>query len=137
VQHVRDAPAQHQRREGASHPRQLGIALTLGMDPAIERIDDARSRTSDLHGLGQVAKAIQKPTHGGLGRDATALSPANSIGDSRHNIAAWFGQLQTKNGTSEILVAVARAGLRGKPHACLHARNPLSHRDPSDQRARF
>ena len=38
MQHMRDAPAQHQRGEGASHPVKLRIALALRMDPAIERI---------------------------------------------------------------------------------------------------
>ncbi len=29
MQHMRDAPAQHQRGEGASHAGQLGVALAL------------------------------------------------------------------------------------------------------------
>ena len=41
VQHMGDAPAQHQRGEGASHSRQLGVALSLGIDPAIECIENS------------------------------------------------------------------------------------------------
>jgi hypothetical protein len=134
VQHVRDAPAQHQRREGASHPHQLGVALTLGLDPAIECVQYPGRRASHLHRFGQIEKSIQKTAHRGLGRHAAALCAPNSVGDRRDNVPARFRQLEAENGAGEILVAFARSGLRGEPHACLNAGYPLNHHRRSDFR---
>ena len=134
MQHMRDAAAQHQRGEGASHPRQLGIALALGMDPAIERIQDVGGGAPHFHGLGQIAKSVQEAAHRGLGRLAAALGAADPIGDRRHHVAARLGQLRAENGAGEILVALARPGLRGEPDTCLDAGNALSHRRRSNFR---
>jgi hypothetical protein len=79
MQHVRDAAAQHQRREGASHPRQPCIPAAFGMDPAVERIQNRRGRAPHFHRLRQIAESIQETAHGDLGRLAAALCAANSI----------------------------------------------------------
>ncbi len=135
MQQVSDATAQHQRREGASHPRQLGVPLTLGMDPAIECIQDRGRRAPHLHGFGQIAKSIQKTTHGGLGCHAAALCAPNSIGDRRDNVPARLWQLKAKNGAGEILILFARSGLRGEPYACFDAGDPFNHRCSDFRRA--
>jgi hypothetical protein len=132
VKHVGDAPAQHQRGEGAPHSRQFAVPLSLGIDPAIECIENSGRRPSHFHGLGQVAKSVEKPTHRGFGCHAAALGAANSIGDRRHRIPARPRQLRAENRAGEILVAFARSGLGGEPHAGLNAGNPLNH-----QRLRF
>ena len=127
MQDMRDAAAQHQCRERASQPGQIGVALALRMNPAVERIEDDRRGAPHLHGLGQIAKSIQEPAHRDLGRFAAALGAANSIGDRRHHVPARRGQLRAENGAGEILVAFARSGLRGEPDTHLDAGNALSH----------
>jgi ammonia channel protein AmtB len=88
MEQVGDATPQHQRGEGASHPGQLGVVLALRIDPAIESVDDLGASTPDLQGLRQVAKAVQKAAHCGLGRHAAAHGTADTIGDHRHHVAA-------------------------------------------------
>ena len=127
MQHVRDAPAQHQRREGASHPGQLGVTLPLRIDPAVERVENLGRGTPHFHGLGQVAKPIKKAAHRGFGRDAAALGAADAVGNRRHHVAARLRQLPAENGAGEILVALARPGLRRKTDACPDTGDPISH----------
>ena len=79
MQHMRDAPAQHQRGEGASHPHQPGIALALRVDPAVERIQHDGGCAPHFHRLRQVAKTVEKTAHGDLGRLAAALRASDSI----------------------------------------------------------
>ena len=128
MQHMRNPPAQHDRGEGASHAGERRVALALGIDPAIERADDGRRGAAHLHGLGQVAKAVEKAAHRGFGGDTAALGAANAVGDSGDDVAARLWQFPAEHGAAEIFVALARSGLGGEPHACLDARNPLSHR---------
>src|SRR5262249_39239071 len=125
------AAAQHDRREGAAHAGELRVALALAKDPAVERTDDGRRSAAHLHGLGQVAKAVEEAAHRGLGGDAAALAAADAVGARGDDVAARFRQFPAEDGAAEILVTLARSGLGGEPDACLDAGNPLSHR-PSD-----
>ena len=93
VQQVGDAAAQHQRRQRATHSGELGVLATHGIDPAVERTDDLGARSLHLHGLGQIAKSVQEAAHRGLGRNATALRAADSIGDRGDHFLARLGQL--------------------------------------------
>ena len=131
MQDMRDAPAQHQRGESASHARRVGVALALRIDPAVERIEHGRRGAAHFHGLGQVAKTVEETAHRGLGGDAAALGAADAVGDRRHHVAARLRQLPAEYGAAEILVALARSGFGGEADARLDAGNPLSHRTAS------
>ena len=127
MQHMRDAAAQHQCGEGASHPRQIRVAPALRMNPAIERIQHDGGGAPHFHGLGQIAKSIEEAAHRDLGRLAAAFGAADAVRDRRHHVAARLGQFGAENGAGKIFVAFARSGLRDEPDACLDAGNPLSH----------
>ncbi len=133
MQHMRDASAQHQRREGASHSRQAEIAGALRMDPAIECVQHNSGRAPHFHGLGQIAKSIEETAHRDLRRLAAALGAANSVCDGRHQIPARLRQLRPENGAGEILIALARPGLRGEADTYLDAGKALSHRRRSNR----
>src|SRR4029077_6441788 len=128
MQHVRDPPAQHDPRKGASHPGERRVALALAVDPAVERTDDSRRGAPHFHGLRQVAKAVEETAHCGFGGDAPALGAADAVGDGRDDVAARLWQFPAEHRAAEIFVALARSGLRGEPHACLDPGHPLSHR---------
>jgi hypothetical protein len=128
MQHMGDAPAQHQRSERAAHAGQRRIALALTVDPAIERTDDGRRRAAHLHGLGHVAKAVEKTAHRGFGGDAAALGAADAVGDGRNHVATRLRQFPAEDGAAKILVALARPGFRGKADTRLDAGEPLNHR---------
>ncbi len=122
MKHMRDAPAQDQRGEGASHAGEIVVALGERIDPAVERIEDGRRCAAHFHGLGQIAKAVEKAAHRGLGGDAAAFSAADAVGDRRNNVAARLGQFLAEDGAAEILVALARPGLRREADGGLDGR---------------
>ena len=109
MQQVRDAAAQHQRGEGAAHPASLRSRRPMRIDPAVERIDDRGAGAPHLHGLGQVAKSVEKAAHRGLGGDAAAFGAADAIGDRGDHVAARLGQFRAEHGAGEILVVVRAA----------------------------
>src|SRR5690348_18270848 len=117
MNHVRRASAQHQRGEGATHSRELGVTATLGIDPAVEGVEHTRRRVSHLHRFGQVAKSVEKTAHCGLGCNTSTLGTANSIGDRGHYVPARLWKLGAENGAGEILIAFARAGIGEEPGA--------------------
>jgi hypothetical protein len=122
------AAAQHYRREGATHSRKCLVAMTLSMDPTIERIHDLGSGAPHVQGFGQVAKTVKKASDGSLGSDTTTPCAANAVGNRRHHITAWLGQLPPQNCTGKILIASAQTGLREEPHACVNAGSLLQYR---------
>ncbi len=93
VQQVGDAAAQHQRRQRATHPGELGILARHCINPAVERTDDFGARSLYLHGLGQIAKAVQEAAHRSLSRYAAALRATNAVGDRGDHLLARLGQL--------------------------------------------
>jgi hypothetical protein len=121
MQQVDNATPQHQRGEGAPHPYELWVVVTLGMDPVIERIYDLRSCGPYFHSLGNVAESIQKAAHSGLSRDAAALCARDSVSDCRRNAPVWRGQLRGENGADEVFVAITRPGLGAETDARLDA----------------
>ena len=131
MQQVDDAAAQHQRGEGASHPRQFRVLPAQGLDPFIERVDDRSRGAAHFHGFWQVPKSVDEAAHRGLGRHAAALRAADSVGDGRHHLPARLGKLGAENGGDEILVALARPGFRDESDAGLDAVAALSHRHRS------
>ena len=102
-------------------PGELAVALGERVDPAIERIENGRRGAPHFHRLGQIAKAVEKAAHRGFGGDAAALGAADAVGDRRDDVAARLGQLPAKHGAAEILVALARPGLRSEPDGGLDA----------------
>ena len=133
VQSVRDAAAEHQCGEGASHSRQLGVALSLGMDPTIQRVEDPRASPAHFHGFRQIAKSIQKAAHRGLGRHTPAFRAADPIGDRSDNVAAGFAAARSRKRRRRN----PRCCLRGpvpeaNPALALTPEMPLSHRHGPD-----
>src|SRR6266851_3164211 len=63
MQQVRDAAAQYEGGERASHSGELGVLATQRIDPAVERADDRRPGALHLHGLGQIAKPGEEAAH--------------------------------------------------------------------------
>ena len=127
MQQMCDAPAQDQRRERATHPREFCVSPALRMYPAVERVEDLGAGAAHLHCLGQVAEPVEKTAHRHLGGDTTALGAADAIGDSRDHISARLWQFRTKHRTGEVLVALPRPGFRGKPYGRLNAGKSLRH----------
>ena len=119
MQQVGDTAAQHQCGERAAHSGELGVLPTLGIDPAVERSDDPGARALHLHGLGQVAKSVEKPAHRGFGGGAAALGAADAVGDRRDHLLARLGQLGAVKGGGEILVCLRGPVFEAKPtRAC-------------------
>ena len=119
VQEVGDAAAQHQCRERAAHPGKLRVLATERVHPAVERADDPGAGPLHLHGLGQIAKPVEEAAHRGLGGDAATLRAADAVGDRGDHFRARLGQLRADHGAGEILVVLARPGLRGEADARL------------------
>ncbi len=111
MQQVRETPAQDQRGEGAAHAYKVGVLLRLGINPRVERIEDAGPGATDLHGLRHVPEAVEETTHGGLRRHAAALGAADAVRDGRRHVASLRGKLGAKHRAGKILIA--RAGTRG------------------------
>ena len=109
-------------------PASVGVALALrNRSSRLSELSTRRRGAPHFHGLGQVAKSVEETAHRGLGGDAAAFGAADAVGDRRHDVAARLRQLPAEHGAGEILVALARPGLRSEPHAGLDAGNPLSH----------
>ena len=115
MQHVREPAAQHQRGKGAAHADKVRILPALGIDPGVERIEDARAGAAHLHGLRHVPEAVEEAAHRGFRRLAPALGAADAVGDRRRHVAPLRGEARAEHGADEILVARARSGRRVKP----------------------
>src|SRR5262249_32073577 len=117
MEHMRNASAEHERGKSASHPRQLGVTLSQGVDPAVERINDLGGGASHFHGPRQVANPVQKTANRGPRCPPPPFRASNSIGDRRYHFAARVGQFRTDNSPGKILVIFARSGRRKESDA--------------------
>src|SRR5580700_6253312 len=59
VQDMRHASPQYYSSEGGAHAFQRLVAMTLGVDPAIQRGDNGGSGALNRHGFRHVAKFVQ------------------------------------------------------------------------------
>jgi hypothetical protein len=95
-------------------PSQLGVLPADRVYPAVKGADDPRARPLHLHGLGQIAKPVEKAAHRGLGGGAATLGAADAVGDCGDHLLAGLRQFGPHQRAGEILVGPARAGLRSK-----------------------
>ncbi len=127
MEKMRGAAAQHQGRKGAAHSGELGIAVRLRKNPAVERVEDPRPGTAHFHRFRQIAEAVEEPAYRGFCGNPAASGTADTVSNCRHHIGPRLRQFRTKHGTAEIFVALARPGFRGKTDACLHCWHPVGH----------
>jgi hypothetical protein len=132
MQNMRDATAQHQRGEGASHAGERGIMAPLAVDPAVERAQNLGRGAPHFEGLGEIAESVEKAAHRHLGGDATAFGATDPVGDCRHHVASRLRQLAAEDGAGEILVARTRSRLGREADAGLDGGGTLTHRRCSD-----
>ncbi len=93
VHDVRDAAAQHESGESATHPRQVRVPLALGVHPCIEGAQDAGGRPLHFRGLRHLAHSIQKAPYSSLRRDAPPLCAPDPIGDRRNDVSTWVREI--------------------------------------------
>ena len=118
MQQMRETAAQHQRGECAAHADEVRVLLPLGVDPGVERVEDAGPGAPHLHGLGHVPEAVEEAAHRGLRRHAAAFGAADAVGDGGRHVASLRGKLGAKYRAGEILIARSRTGGREVADAC-------------------
>ena len=105
--------AQDERREGCRHPGQLGIAATLGNDPAIQRGGHRFNGAWHAPGIRCCEIIGQQAAHRVFGGFAAALVAADPVGNRRDNALVVEFRAFRRGNSAEILVPLARAGQRG------------------------
>jgi hypothetical protein len=84
---MRDATAQYESSESATHPREVGVPLPLGVHPGIEGIQHERGRPLHFSRFGQLPHSVQKASHSSLCGDAPTFCAAYPVGDRRNDVA--------------------------------------------------
>ena len=118
---IRHPSAQDQRGEGGPHANQRRIAMALAIDPAIQRGGNGGGGALHRHGLGHVAKAVEKAAHRGFRRHPSPFGAADAVGQHGHHIAARRRQFPAEHRAGEILIVRPCARIRKESGAGPHA----------------